>query len=205
MRRDDGESAFRDVTARPLDEQRSAFAVEIRRRLVEQPKLGSLKLQHGERRPTALSSRQVARTHMSDAIQLQFLENVPKPLLVAPERRMERQILGDRQLAFQRFLMPSIRNLPALLRTELGDGSSFPRCAARGWPSEPCEDPQQRRLTRPVRADQQCELSGAELEMQLLEEAAFPTPNGQLPSAQQRSVRHEQECLHCWSRGLCPT
>jgi hypothetical protein len=57
---------------------------------------------------------------------------------------------------------------------------------------------------RPVRAHQQRELLRAELELQLLEETAFSAPYGQLPSAQQRSVHHEQECLHRWSRGLCP-
>src|SRR5262249_18711650 len=98
-----------------------------------------------------------------------------------------------------------IGNLRALLRRELGDGRSFPGRAARGRHSEPRQNPQQRRLARPVRAHQQRELRGAQLEVQLLEETTFSTPHGHLPSAQQRSVRHEQECLHRWSRGLCPT
>src|SRR5688572_25968029 len=111
MRRDDSEPACRDVAPCPLDEQCSALAVEVRRRLVEQPKLGSLKLQHGECRAPALTGRQVARTHMSDVIQLQFLENVLEPRLLAPERRVESEVLDDGQIAFQGFVMPSIRNL----------------------------------------------------------------------------------------------
>src|SRR5262245_55690511 len=120
---------------------------------------------------------------MSNVIELQFLENVLKVLFGAPERRMESEVLDDGQIAFQGFVVPSIRDLCARLRRKLGDRGAFPRRAARGRHSEPCQNPQQRRLARSVRAHQQRELLGAELEVQLLEETAFSTPHGQLPSA----------------------
>src|SRR6185503_10711230 len=121
MRRDHCDTPTRDVTPRPLDEQRAAFAIEIRRRLVEQPHLGSLKHQHRERHATALPCRQVARTHMSDLLELQFLENLLECLLSAPDSRVESEVLDDGQLALQGFDVSSVRNLRAIFARELSD------------------------------------------------------------------------------------
>ena len=116
---------------------------------------------------------------------------------------MKTEVLGDRQIALQSFQVTSIGNLGALLRRKLADGDAFPSHAARSRQPEAGEDPQQRRLARAVRADQQRELLRTEIEVQLLEEATFATPYGKLPSAQQHSIRHEQEA-HTVERRIVP-
>src|SRR5687767_11358268 len=98
MRCDHREPSLGDVATRPFREQCAALAVEVGRRLVQQPKLRSRYLQHRKCRATALTRRQVTRTHMSDLVELQFREQAIELRLAAPERRVKPEIFGHGQV-----------------------------------------------------------------------------------------------------------
>ena len=155
-----------DERARLLEhavEQLGALRVERVVRLVEQQQL-RLVQEHAAKTETLLhAARERRDARVADVPEAEALEQHPDALaaLGQPiEPREERQVLERRQLAVDERLV-----------AEIADGAAPAAHLAAGRRREPCENAQERRLPRSVRAGDEEELPVGELDVDVAKDA----------------------------------